>query len=145
MFFICYITFSLWMWTWRKTVEILYWWMSWYLFTVIAPWLILIFLYRDMDYDGVVLESWSRWAAYGVLHDPSLRKLVYELWTFYYLHCLISLFIYFGEILHNNPQLLIFFFMVTFFFFQNHMVTLSFVQTHYMTLFCEKCKIVVER
>ncbi|XP_042503826.1 chitinase domain-containing protein 1 [Macadamia integrifolia] len=28
---------------------------------------------RDMGYDGIVLESWSRWAAYGVLHDPDLR------------------------------------------------------------------------
>ncbi|GAB2291086.1 hypothetical protein Dimus_025341 [Dionaea muscipula] len=28
---------------------------------------------RDMDYDGIVLESWSRWAAHGVLHDASLR------------------------------------------------------------------------
>ncbi|CAO2835505.1 unnamed protein product [Amaranthus hypochondriacus] len=33
---------------------------------------------KDMDYDGVVLESWSRWAAYGVLHDPSLRKLAVQ-------------------------------------------------------------------
>ncbi|KAK9749497.1 hypothetical protein RND81_02G129900 [Saponaria officinalis] len=30
----------------------------------------------DMDYDGVVLESWSRWAAYGVLNDAATRKLV---------------------------------------------------------------------
>ncbi|EPS63314.1 hypothetical protein M569_11472, partial [Genlisea aurea] len=26
-----------------------------------------------MQYDGIVLESWSRWAAYGVLHDPDMR------------------------------------------------------------------------
>ncbi|KAK1268782.1 hypothetical protein QJS04_geneDACA008163 [Acorus gramineus] len=30
---------------------------------------------KDMGYDGVVLESWSRWAAYGVLHDPDMRHL----------------------------------------------------------------------
>jgi len=31
---------------------------------------------REMEYNGIVLESWSRWAAYGVLHDPDLRKMV---------------------------------------------------------------------
>lgn len=31
---------------------------------------------REMEYDGIVLESWSRWAAYGVLHDPDLRNMV---------------------------------------------------------------------
>lgn len=30
-----------------------------------------------MEYDGIVLESWSRWAAYGVLHDPDMRKMVF--------------------------------------------------------------------
>ncbi|KAM7472290.1 hypothetical protein LguiA_010473 [Lonicera macranthoides] len=30
---------------------------------------------KEMDYDGIVLESWSRWAAYGVLHDPGMRNL----------------------------------------------------------------------
>jgi hypothetical protein len=34
------------------------------------------FLCREMGYDGVVLESWSRWAAYGILRDPSMRNLV---------------------------------------------------------------------
>ncbi|KAF1001476.1 uncharacterized protein LOC141705109 isoform X2 [Apium graveolens] len=29
----------------------------------------------EMEYDGIVLESWSRWAAYGVLHDPDTRKM----------------------------------------------------------------------
>lgn len=29
-----------------------------------------------MGYDGIVLESWSIWAAYGILHDPHLRNLV---------------------------------------------------------------------
>lgn len=29
-----------------------------------------------MGYDGIVLESWSRWAGYGVLHDPELRIMV---------------------------------------------------------------------
>lgn len=33
-------------------------------------------LHRDMGYDGVVLESWSRWASYGVLHDVYMRKMV---------------------------------------------------------------------
>ena len=33
-------------------------------------------LYREMDYDGIVLESWSRWANYGVLHNPEMRKMV---------------------------------------------------------------------
>ncbi|XP_024996306.1 chitinase domain-containing protein 1 [Cynara cardunculus var. scolymus] len=30
---------------------------------------------KEMDFDGIVLESWSRWAAYGVLHDPHMRNL----------------------------------------------------------------------
>lgn len=34
------------------------------------------FLFREMGYDGVVLESWSRWAAYGILHDSNMRGLV---------------------------------------------------------------------
>uniref|UniRef100_A0A0D9YBS9 Chitinase domain-containing protein 1 n=1 Tax=Oryza glumipatula TaxID=40148 RepID=A0A0D9YBS9_9ORYZ len=29
---------------------------------------------RDKGYDGVVLESWSRWAVYGVLDDSELRN-----------------------------------------------------------------------
>ncbi|PON51325.1 1,4-alpha-glucan-branching enzyme [Parasponia andersonii] len=29
---------------------------------------------KEMGYDGIVLESWSRWAAYGILHDPSMRN-----------------------------------------------------------------------
>lgn len=33
--------------------------------------------YREMDYDGIVLESWSRWAAYGILHDPEMRVMVH--------------------------------------------------------------------
>lgn len=31
---------------------------------------------REMGYDGIVLESWSRWAAYGVLQDPDMRLMV---------------------------------------------------------------------
>jgi chitinase domain-containing protein 1 len=31
---------------------------------------------REMGFDGIVLESWSSWAAYGILNDPELRKLV---------------------------------------------------------------------
>lgn len=40
--------------------------------------LVIIFaLYsRELEYDGIVLESWSRWAAYGVLFDPDMRKMV---------------------------------------------------------------------
>lgn len=41
------------------------------------------FLFREMGYDGVVLESWSRWMAY--LHDPDLRALV----GITCIHCLI--------------------------------------------------------
>ncbi|XP_047324093.1 chitinase domain-containing protein 1 [Impatiens glandulifera] len=33
---------------------------------------------KEMDYDGIVLESWSIWAAYGVLHDPELRNLAIQ-------------------------------------------------------------------
>ncbi|KAF5953192.1 hypothetical protein HYC85_011136 [Camellia sinensis] len=29
---------------------------------------------EEMEYDGIVLESWSRWAAYRVLHDPDMRN-----------------------------------------------------------------------
>ncbi|GAB2217422.1 hypothetical protein Drorol1_Dr00000609 [Drosera rotundifolia] len=29
---------------------------------------------KDMNYDGIVLESWSRWAAHGVLHDAAMRN-----------------------------------------------------------------------
>ncbi|KAJ6872986.1 chitinase domain-containing protein 1 [Populus alba x Populus x berolinensis] len=29
---------------------------------------------KEMEYDGIVLESWSRWAAYGILHDPEMRN-----------------------------------------------------------------------
>ncbi|XP_073288729.1 uncharacterized protein [Primulina huaijiensis] len=29
----------------------------------------------EMEFDGIVLESWSRWAAYGVLHDPDMRSM----------------------------------------------------------------------
>ncbi|KAJ7951284.1 Chitinase domain-containing protein 1-like [Quillaja saponaria] len=34
--------------------------------------------YKEMEYEGVVLESWSRWAAYGILHDPLLQNLVHR-------------------------------------------------------------------
>ncbi|PKA64229.1 hypothetical protein AXF42_Ash009449 [Apostasia shenzhenica] len=33
---------------------------------------------KEMEYDGIVLESWSRWAAYGVLHDRNLRSTALE-------------------------------------------------------------------
>lgn len=34
---------------------------------------------KEMEYDGIVLESWSRWTAYGILHDPELRNMALEL------------------------------------------------------------------
>ncbi|CAI8588406.1 unnamed protein product [Vicia faba] len=33
---------------------------------------------KEMGYDGIVLESWSRWAAYGILHDPVMRNLALQ-------------------------------------------------------------------
>ncbi|KAL8554143.1 hypothetical protein ACS0TY_002386 [Phlomoides rotata] len=33
---------------------------------------------KEMQYDGIVLESWSRWAAYGVLHDPDMRNMALQ-------------------------------------------------------------------
>ncbi|CAK9165790.1 unnamed protein product [Ilex paraguariensis] len=33
---------------------------------------------KEMEYDGIVLESWSRWAAYGVLHDPDMRQMALQ-------------------------------------------------------------------
>ncbi|GLU00795.1 hypothetical protein SLE2022_181390 [Rubroshorea leprosula] len=30
---------------------------------------------KEMQYDGIVLESWSRWAAYGILHDSDKRNM----------------------------------------------------------------------
>ncbi|KAF7826162.1 chitinase domain-containing protein 1 [Senna tora] len=33
---------------------------------------------KEMEYDGIVLESWSRWVAYGVLHQPSMRNLALQ-------------------------------------------------------------------
>ncbi|XP_010556593.1 PREDICTED: chitinase domain-containing protein 1 [Tarenaya hassleriana] len=33
---------------------------------------------KEMEYDGIVLESWSRWAAYGVLHDPDMRTMALQ-------------------------------------------------------------------
>ncbi|XP_071685727.1 uncharacterized protein [Rutidosis leptorrhynchoides] len=33
---------------------------------------------KEMDFDGIVLESWSRWAAYGVLNDPHMRNLALQ-------------------------------------------------------------------
>lgn len=31
-----------------------------------------------MVYDGIVLESWSRWAAYGILHDAEMRNMALQ-------------------------------------------------------------------
>ena len=39
--------------------------------------LCILFMFRDMGYDGIVLEAWSRWAAYGILHDPEMRNSVH--------------------------------------------------------------------
>ncbi|XP_027348831.1 chitinase domain-containing protein 1 isoform X1 [Abrus precatorius] len=36
---------------------------------------------KEMGYDGIVLESWSRWAAHGILHDPNMRNLALQFVT----------------------------------------------------------------
>ncbi|XP_058100334.1 uncharacterized protein LOC131245122 [Magnolia sinica] len=33
---------------------------------------------KEIGYDGIVLESWSRWAGYGVLHDPDMRSMALQ-------------------------------------------------------------------
>eukprot|EP01018_Ginkgo_biloba_P004542 Gb_07995 [translate_table: standard] len=33
---------------------------------------------KNMGYDGIVLEAWSIWTAYGILRDPSLRQLAFQ-------------------------------------------------------------------
>ncbi|KAF5733116.1 chitinase domain-containing protein 1-like isoform X1 [Tripterygium wilfordii] len=33
---------------------------------------------KEMEYDGIVLESWSRWAAYGILHDLDMRNMALQ-------------------------------------------------------------------
>ncbi|KAL6124071.1 hypothetical protein ACLB2K_076587 [Fragaria x ananassa] len=33
---------------------------------------------KEMGYDGIVLESWSRWAVYRVLDDPKMRNLALQ-------------------------------------------------------------------
>ncbi|KAI8544985.1 hypothetical protein RHMOL_Rhmol07G0007800 [Rhododendron molle] len=33
---------------------------------------------KEMEYDGIVLESWSRWAGYGVLQDPAMRDMALQ-------------------------------------------------------------------
>ncbi|KAM1406106.1 hypothetical protein ACFXTH_000807 [Malus domestica] len=33
---------------------------------------------KEMGYDGIVLESWSRWAAFRILHDPSMRNMALQ-------------------------------------------------------------------
>ncbi|XP_059651262.1 uncharacterized protein LOC132298914 [Cornus florida] len=33
---------------------------------------------KEMEYDGIVLESWSRWEAYGILHDPEMRDMALQ-------------------------------------------------------------------
>ncbi|KAH7862548.1 hypothetical protein Vadar_006319 [Vaccinium darrowii] len=33
---------------------------------------------KEMEYDGIVLESWSRWAGYGVLQDPAIRNMALQ-------------------------------------------------------------------
>ncbi|KAK9280550.1 hypothetical protein L1049_014243 [Liquidambar formosana] len=48
---------------------------------------------KEMEYDGIVLESWSRWAAYGILHDLETRNMA--------LHFIKQL----GQALHSvNPE-----------------------------------------
>nr|QBC75413.1 chitinase class V [Nepenthes sp. MF-2019] len=43
---------------------------------------------KDMGYDGIVLESWSRWAAHGVLHDATMRKVVFLFFSTCQFRCL---------------------------------------------------------
>ncbi|XP_038896583.1 chitinase domain-containing protein 1 [Benincasa hispida] len=33
---------------------------------------------KEMGYDGIVLESWSRWVTHGILHDPDMRNLALQ-------------------------------------------------------------------
>ncbi|KAL6131061.1 hypothetical protein ACLB2K_069439 [Fragaria x ananassa] len=33
---------------------------------------------KEMGYDGIVLESWSRWAVFRVLHDPKMRNMALQ-------------------------------------------------------------------
>ncbi|XP_068644565.1 uncharacterized protein [Aristolochia californica] len=33
---------------------------------------------EEMGYNGIVLESWSRWAAYGILQEPELRSMALQ-------------------------------------------------------------------
>ncbi|KAL3337746.1 hypothetical protein AABB24_030067 [Solanum stoloniferum] len=33
---------------------------------------------KEMEYDGIVLESWSRWVAYGILHNSDMRNLALQ-------------------------------------------------------------------
>ncbi|CAN4097394.1 unnamed protein product [Withania somnifera] len=33
---------------------------------------------KEMEYDGIVLESWSRWIAYGILHNSDMRNLALQ-------------------------------------------------------------------
>lgn len=33
---------------------------------------------KNMGFDGVVLEAWSQWAAYGILKDPNLRQMALQ-------------------------------------------------------------------
>lgn len=59
-------------------------------------------VFREMGYDGIVLESWSRWAGYGILHDANMRSLV-STNLFCALDCKISLslFKHFGLFLND--------------------------------------------
>ncbi|XP_055810870.1 uncharacterized protein LOC129880719 isoform X2 [Solanum dulcamara] len=33
---------------------------------------------KEMEYDGIVLESWSRWVAHGILHNSDMRNLALQ-------------------------------------------------------------------
>ncbi|BAF05510.1 Os01g0619800 [Oryza sativa Japonica Group] len=52
----------------------LYCCMSRYCYSYNCQFVIWLSVNRDKGYDGVVLESWSRWAVYGVLDDSELRN-----------------------------------------------------------------------
>ncbi len=57
----------------------LYCCMSRYCYSYNCQFVIWLSVNRDKGYDGVVLESWSRWAVYGVLDDSELRNRVSHL------------------------------------------------------------------
>ncbi|KAJ4837290.1 hypothetical protein Tsubulata_026364 [Turnera subulata] len=70
---------------------------------------------KEMQYDGIVLESWSRWAAYGILHDSQMRNKVNVVlaWAYSYgANFITASVILCGHILSNQPPSLFAFFII---------------------------------